>query len=218
MGPVPGFLVMIIEPGKEKPVKVIAINGSLRPVSYTRMSLNIALQGAAELGVETELVELREYDLVFCRGKDFEVDYPPDVFRLREVVREAQGIILGTPEYHGSYSGVLKNALDLMGFSEFGSKMVGLVGVSGGAMGAFHALTSLRVVGRSLHAWVVPQQASVPHARRLFDEDGNLSDSQIEDRLLEVGRQVARFAYLHNSEQIMQFLDLWEESQPNPGG
>jgi len=56
-------------------------------------------------------------------------------FVLREEVKQAHGIILGTPEYLGSYSGVLKNALDLMGFEEFEGKMLGLLGVSGGAMG-----------------------------------------------------------------------------------
>jgi NAD(P)H-dependent FMN reductase len=207
-----------IETNNGTPIKVIGINGSLRPISYTRMALEVALEGAEEFGVETELVDLRTYDLVFCAGKDNEVTYPPDVFRLREVVKGAQGIILGTPEYHGSFSGVLKNALDLMGFNEFGGKMVGLVGVSGGAMGAFEALSSLRAVGRSLHAWVVPQQASVPQAWQKFDSDGGLADQRFEERLREVGRQVARFAYLHNSQEVLEFLDLWEKSQPNPGG
>jgi len=64
-------------------------------------------------------------------------------------VKRAQGILLATPEYHGGYSGVLKNALDLMGFDEFEGKMIGLVGVSGGNMGAFGALSSLRSVGRA---------------------------------------------------------------------
>ncbi len=200
------------------PIKVIAINRSLRPKSFTRMALDIALSGAKELGVDTELVDLHSYDLVFCAGKDRDIAYPPDVFRLRKTVNQAQGIILGTPEYHSSYSGVLKNALDLMGFDEFGGKMVGLVGVSGGEMGAFHALISLRVVGRSLHAWVVPHQASVPRAWRRFDKDGTLEDRKIEERLREVGRQVARFAYLHNAKEVLEFVNLWEKSQPNPGG
>ncbi len=55
--------------------------------------------------------------------------------------RAAEGIILGTPEYHGGFSGVLKNALDLMGFDEFEVKMMGLVGVEGGGMGVLDALS-----------------------------------------------------------------------------
>jgi NAD(P)H-dependent FMN reductase len=127
------------------------------------------------------------------------------------------GIILGTPEYHGGYSGVLKNALDLMGFEEFEGKMLGLVGVSGGAIGAFGAMNSLREVGRALHAWVVPEQASIPRAWQQFDDAGNLKDPELNERVREV-RQVARFAYLHGSCEANEFLQKWEKSLENPGG
>ena len=71
---------------------------------------------------------------------------------------------------------MLKNALDLMGFDEIEGKMIGLVGVSGGAMGAFDALNSLRNVGRALHAWVVPEQAAVAEAWKAFDGSGAVKD------------------------------------------
>src|SRR5882762_11225252 len=154
--------------------RIVGISGSLRPGSYTTMAVAVALQGAAELKCETKLINLRDYQLVFCDVKDDESQFPKDVLRLREEVKQAQGIILGTPEYHGGYSGVLKNALDLMGFEEFEGKMLGLVGVSGGAMGAFSALESLRNIGRALHAWVVPEQASIPQAWQEFDENGKV--------------------------------------------
>jgi len=144
--------------------KIVGISGSLRSGSYTTLAVALALQGAKELKCDTKLINLREYQLVFCDGKGDESQFPKDVFRLRQEVKQAQGIILGTPEYHGGYSGVLKNALDLMGFEEFEGKMLGLVGVSGGTMGAFSALESLRNIGRALHAWVVLDQASIPRA------------------------------------------------------
>jgi FMN reductase len=97
----------------------------LRAGSFTRMALQVALAGAQEAGAQTRLIDLREYHLIFCDGKEDESTYPKDVFRLREDVRVAQGIILATPEYHGGYSGILKNALDLMGFEEFEGKMLG---------------------------------------------------------------------------------------------
>ena len=199
-------------------IRVVGINGSLRRGSYTQLALNLALQGAEEVGAQTKLIDLREYDLIFCDGKVSDEDAPPDVLRMRQEVRQAQGIILGTPEYHGSFSGVLKNALDLMGFDEFEGKMMGLVGVSGGRMGAINALNSLRMVGRALHAWVVPEQISIPEAWRNFDAAGNPKDPGMEDRLKEIGRQVARFAFLHSSEQAQEFLHLWEIAPANPGG
>ncbi|MGC2034137.1 MAG: NAD(P)H-dependent oxidoreductase, partial [Thermoplasmata archaeon] len=97
--------------------------GSLRPDSTTRLALRVALRGAESNGSETRLLDLAAYDLPLCRGKDQEVHYPENVHRFRVDVRWGDAIILGTPEYHGSFSGVLKNALDLLGFEEFEGKM-----------------------------------------------------------------------------------------------
>ena len=197
---------------------VVGICGSLREKSFSRMALQIALQGAREFGARTDLIDLRNYNLVFCDGGQDESAYHQDVFRLRSQVAAAQGIILGTPNYHSSFSGVLKNALDLMGFDEFEGKMVGLVGVSGGSRGAADALNSLRAIGRALHAWVAPQQVSIAEAWKSFDQAGNLKDPALEERTKDVGRQVARFAYLHTSDKVNEFLDEWERAPENPGG
>src|SRR5579859_1234949 len=201
---------------KETTIHVAGISGSLRAGSYTRRAVECALQGAAESGAETHLIDLNDYNLVFRVGKD-EAGDTPGVSRLREQVKQADGIILGTPEYHGSLSGVLKNALDLLGFDEFEGKMIGLVGVSGGHMGAFDALNTLRNIGRALHSWVIPEQASVPEAWKVFPEDGKIADPQLEKRLKEVGRQVARFARLHKCENALEFLRNWQTAPSNPG-
>src|SRR5437867_4317868 len=201
---------------KEQTIHIAGISGSLRAGSYTRRAVECALQGAADSGAQTQLIDLNEYQLVFRSGKD-ETGYPDDVFRLRQHVKQAEGVVLGTPEYHGSFSGVLKNALDLMGFDEFEGKMIGLVGVSGGRMGAFDALNSLRNIGRALHAWVIPEQTSVPEAWKVFSEDGKIADPQLEQRLKEIGRQVARFSRLHKCENALEFLRSWQKAPANPG-
>jgi FMN reductase len=203
---------------EHQPCKIVGISGSLRSGSYTTLAVRLALKGAEELECQTKLIDLRDYQLLLCDGKDDESQFPKDVFRLREEVKQAHGIILGTPEYHGGYSGVLKNALDLMGFEEFEGKMLGLLGVSGGAMGAFGAMNSLREVGRALHAWVVPEQASIPQAWQEFDDAGNLKNPKLDERVRQVGRQVARFAYLHGSCEANEFLQRWEKARENPGG
>lgn len=201
----------------EPPIRIVGICGSLRAGSYTRLALQIALRGAEETGAQTQLLDLRAYGLVFCDGRRDPNAYPPDVARLCREVQAAQGIILGTPVYNGGCSGVLKNALDLMGFREFEGRMIGLVGVSGGRMGAGHALDSLRTIGRALHAWVVPQEVSIPEAWKAFGDGGRLKDPELEQRLMEVGRQVARFAFLHTSEEAQEFVSLWEAAPQNPG-
>lgn len=196
---------------------MVGIVGSLREGSYTRETVKIALKGAQAAGASTELIDLRAYDLPFCQGGGDE-DLAGDVSRLRGQVQDAHGIVLGTPEYHGSYSGVLKNALDLMGFDEFENKMIGLVGVSGGRMGAHSAMNHLREVGRALHAWVVPTQAGVPRAWNEFDDaTGELGDEDLAGRIRSVGAEVTRYAKLHTVDNAREFLDAWAAAQPNPG-
>ena len=199
-------------------IRVAGICGSLRPASYTRIALKIALAAAAEAGAETRLIDLRDYDLPFATGEDEGANAPASVVRLREEVRSADGLILATPEYHNSFSGVLKNALDLMGFGEIEGKMIGLVGVAGGKLGAFDALNALRNIGRALHAWVIPEQASIPEAWKEFSPDGNLKNKEIAGRVREVGAQVARFARVHKCAEAREFLKLWETAPQNPRG
>ena len=101
------------QPASEPPLHILAICGSLNAKSTTKMALSLALKGAEEYGADTRMIALRDYKLVFY-GEVDEKDYPPDVFRLRKEIKESDGIIFGTPEYHGSLSGILKNMLDLM--------------------------------------------------------------------------------------------------------
>jgi len=201
----------------EKAVRVVGLCGSLRPGSFTKMALKVALNAAAGPVCETELIDLLEFNLLFADGRSEKAGVPRDLERFRGRIRSADGVIIGTPEYHGSFTGVLKNALDLTGFAEWEGKMIALIGVSGGRMGAYNALNSLRDIGRSLHAWVIPEQVVLPEAHKHFDASGNLTERDIEKRLSELGKQVARFAFLHKCAAAHDFMADWEKAQPNPG-
>jgi NAD(P)H-dependent FMN reductase len=191
------------------PIRVIGLVGSLRSVSATRMAVLYALQGAGEGGANVELLDVGSYGLPFL-GREKEKGNVQVVARFRADLRAADGIILGSPEIHGSISGVLKNALDLASSDEFEGKMVGLVGVAGGRMGATESLSHLRTIGRSLRAWVIPTQASVGDSDQAFDSHGMPVDPKVGDRLRLVGRQVAHFARLHKCENHLQFVKEWE--------
>lgn len=201
-----------------EPVLVAALSGSMREGSFTTAALRIALKGAAEVGARTKLLDLRDYNLGLHLGNVQACRELDDVRRFRAEIKSSDGLIIGTPEYHGSFSGVLKNALDFLTFEEMEGKMIGLVGVSGGAMGAFDAMNGLRSVGRALHAWVVPQQVAIPEAWRAFDANGQLKNADLERRVLEVGHEVARFAELHKRGSSVDFLRTWETAPENPGG
>jgi NAD(P)H-dependent FMN reductase len=199
-------------------VVVAALCGSLRQGSYTAAALRIALKGAEAAGAETHFLSLADYELGLHLGNKEACRERPDVRRFRADIKAADGLIIGTPEYHGSFSGVLKNAIDFLSFDEMEGKMIGLVGVSGGAMGAFDAMNGLRSVGRALHAWVAPHQAAVPEAWKVFDANGGIRSENLRERIARVGREVARFANLHKCGHLREFLRDWQTAPENPGG
>jgi FMN reductase len=110
-------------------VKIVDINGSLRAQSYSAKALKIVATRVRALGADVEIFDLRKISLPFCDGKNY-LNYP-DVERLSCTVKEADGLILATPDFHGSVSGVLKNILDLMGFEELSEKVTGALSVLG---------------------------------------------------------------------------------------
>ena len=198
--------------GGHESIRVVGICGSLRPNGWTKAALKIALAGAEEKGVTAELLDLRDYDLPFCTGGDVDaLQGKAGVQRLRQKVLEASGVILATPNYHGSLTGVLKNALDLMSMREFEGKVVGLVGVSGGRMGGASTLNNLRAIGRTLHAWVIPSEAWIYNADSAFTEDGHLKDLPSDQRVRDVGRKVARLTRMLASKEARELLHLWED-------
>jgi FMN reductase len=161
-------------------IKIVGINGSLRSGSYSAMALEVAISRVGALGVETEIIDLRKLSLPFCNGGDDYSDYP-DVAKMQQTVKSAAGLILATPEYHGSVSGVMKNALDLMSFEELSGKVAGLISVLGGQSNS-NALNDLRIILRWVHAWVIPEQISLGQAWKVFNEEGEILDEKLSQR------------------------------------
>ncbi|MFB6070157.1 MAG: NADPH-dependent FMN reductase [Halanaeroarchaeum sp.] len=171
------------------PTRIAAVVGSLRAASVTRIALRTALDAAAAADAETDLVDLREFELpVYDADHDDAGDAPV----LRERIRAADAVVLGTPMYHGSYSSPIKTAIDYCGFDEFEQTTVGLVAVAGGSF-PITALEHLRSTMRALDAWVLPYQAAVPNASATV-EGGVLVDDEIEERVRTLGRRVVEYA------------------------
>lgn len=161
-------------------VKVVGIVGSLRTDSYSALALQEAINRVKDLGAEVEILDLRDMTLPFCDGGSEYPDYP-DVEVLRDKVKAADGLILATPEYHGSVSGVLKNALDLMSFEHLSDKVTGLISVLGGQSNS-NALNDLRIIVRWVHGWVIPEQIAVGQAWQAFDSEGKVKDEKLSQR------------------------------------
>jgi NAD(P)H-dependent FMN reductase len=166
--------------GEPAAVKIVGIGGSLRANSYSYQALELAIKGVAQLGATVQILDLRQMTLPFCQGSGDYEDYP-DVARLRETVKAADGLILATPEYHGSISGVLKNALDLMSFEHLENKVVGAISVLGGENNS-NALNDLRLISRWVHAWVIPEQIAIGRAWQAFDEQGQIKNEKLRNR------------------------------------
>lgn len=177
-------------------VTVVGLGGSLAPVSSSLAALRIALQGAADGGARTSLLNLRDLQLpMYVPGME-----PTDsVRRLCDAVFAANGLLWSSPLYHGTISGSFKNALDwleLLGDRDpayLTDKVVGLISTAGGLHG-LQAVNSMEFVVRALRGWAVPLVIPIPQAWRVFSDDGRAMDETVEQQLHALGREVARAA------------------------
>jgi FMN reductase len=172
------------------PMKIVGIAGSLRPASHSHQLLALAMAKVAKLGAETESLDLRTLSLPFCNGDDVYPDYP-DVLKFQSAVATADGLVLVTPEYHGSVSGVLKNSLDLLSFEHLGGKVVAGLSVLGGQANS-NALNDLRTIVRWVHGWMIPEQVAIGQAWQAFNTQGELNDAKLDQRLEQLAQSLVQ--------------------------
>ncbi|MFC7440936.1 NADPH-dependent FMN reductase [Laceyella putida] len=180
-------------------MKILAVPGSLSEQSTTHMAVAIVANAAEKMGATVEIFDLREYPLPIYDGRE-ESFYPETVHLFKQKMLEADGFILASPEYHGSISGVLKNALDFIGARELEGKLVALLGTAGGALGATNTLNTLNIICRTLHAWPLPSMPSVPQSYMAFKSDGTLKDEKLQQRLEDLGANLVKAIRLYGTE------------------
>ena len=136
---------------------VVAICGSFRDKSYTRVALGHALAAASDAGAKTELIDLREWELPLFDPDDRKRG---DAAKLKQVVGDADAVLMGTPVYHGMVSSALKSAFDYLGKDEFEDTTVGLLATAGG--GSYGpTLEHLRTGVRTVHGWTLPHEVGI---------------------------------------------------------
>ena len=174
-------------------MNVFSISGSLRQDSSTAKALDIALQAAKDAGANVQVIDLSQMDLPFCDGRKDERTYGGDVGRFIEMVEQADGLIIGSPNYHGSITGVLKNALDLLGPDAIRDKLVGLVATARGEAGAMNTLNHMRHICRWMNGWVIPAEVSIPRSHEMLDGE---VDQALRTQLESLGRELVRYSTL----------------------
>ncbi len=159
--------------------KIVCISGTSRPDNYTSKALAVVVAELEKQGVEVASFDARELSLDFPGGPPTE-----DAVSLQAAVREADGVVLATPEYHGGFAAMTKLILENMGFpSELKGMPIALVGVAAGRIGAIKSLEQLRGVCSHIGALVLPGSVSVAGVRAAFDAEGNCTDEGVEDSL-----------------------------------
>ncbi|MFB6111173.1 MAG: NADPH-dependent FMN reductase [Halobacteriaceae archaeon] len=182
--------------GSDGPL-VVGVCGSRRATSTTRVAVRQALSAAADLGAETDFIDLGAVDLPLYHP---DRDTQGESAELRRRFRRGDGAIIGSPVYHGSYSSTWRNFHDYCSFDDFEDTAVGLVATAGG--GSYGStLEHMRSTVRGVHGWVAPRQVGVRNASSKIVE-GEVVDEAIEDRLIDLGEQVARHAAQLNTRQL----------------
>ena len=166
--------------------RIVAVCGSRRDGSTTKVALEHALDAAAETGCAVDLLDLGAVNLPLYHPDRDEQGESAD---LKRRVRDADGLILGSPVYHGSYSSTLKNFHDYCSWDEYEDTVVGLLATAGG--GSYGStLDHMRITVRGVHGFVVPHQVGIRHASDVIS-NGEVGDVAIRDRLETLGRSVA---------------------------
>jgi len=179
---------------------ILGLGGTIRAGSSTQRALSTALEAAGQKGADTLLLCGSDLDLpAYAPGAEV---LAQGARRILAEIRRADGIILGTPGYHGGISGLVKNALDYI--EELKSdprpylegRAVGCIVTAAGSQGATATLIALRSVVHALRGWPTPLGAAIVTANPVFDAAGNCLSPRIETQLKVIARQVFDFAAL----------------------
>lgn len=179
--------------------RIIALAGSLKEQSYNKQLVELAAAGAREAGAEVDVVNLADFNIPLF-SEDLEAEETPSgVNDLKALFAKSQGILLANPEYNGSITGVLKNALDWLSRpskdtdigSAFQGKVAGIMATSPGGLGGLRGLSNTRDILFNLGVLVVPNQIAIAAAHQAFNEAGDLVDQDKQAAVKALGAQIA---------------------------
>ena len=178
---------------------IVGLGGTTRPGSSTEQALRFALAAAAALGAATELIAGPA--LVLPMFAPESPQRTPEAQHLVSLLRRADGVILASPGYHGSISGLLKNALDYtedMREDEhvyFEGRAVGCIVCAAGWQAVGTTLTSMRSIVHALRGWPTPMGIGLNTVEvKPFDKEGNTLVPGIQKQFEIMAEQIVGFA------------------------
>jgi arsenic resistance protein ArsH len=177
------------------PPKILVLYGSLRERSYSRLLAEEAARILEGLGCEVRFFHPHELPV-----KGPGLDDHPKVKELRELSQWSDGQVWSCPEMHGAITGVFKNQIDWIPLSigavrPTQGRTLAVMQVSGGSQ-SFNVVNTLRLLGRWMRMFTIPNQSSVPKAYDEFHDDGRMKDSPYRDRVVDVMEELYKFTLL----------------------
>lgn len=175
--------------------RILFLYGSLRERSYSRLLAEEAARIIEDVGAEVRFYNPRGLPL-----HNAEPETHPKVQELRTLMQWSEGQVWSSPELHGNISGLMKTQIDwvpltLGAIRPTQGKTLALMQVSGGSQ-SFNAVNSMRLLGRWMRMFTIPNQSSVAKAYQEFHEDGTMKDSAYRDRVIDVMEELYKFTLL----------------------
>ncbi|MGA7933345.1 MAG: NAD(P)H-dependent oxidoreductase [Kovacikia sp.] len=180
--------------------KILAFAGSTRTDSFNKKLVKIAAAGARSAGAEVTYLDLGDLSIpLYDEDLEAKEGIPPGARKLKDLLLATDGILIASPEYNSSVSGVLKNAIDWASrpvegeapLACFADKVAAIMSASPGALGGLRGLVHLRSILGNIKVLVLPDQLAVPKAYEAFNADGSLKDAKQQEGIEHLGAKVA---------------------------
>ncbi|AGH48889.1 NADPH-dependent FMN reductase [Sphingomonas sp. MM-1] len=190
--------------------RILLLYGSLRERSFSRFAVEEAARLLSFFGAETRIFDPSTLPLPDQVSND---DHPA-VHMLREHALWSEGMVWCSPERHGQITGIMKTQIDhlpleMKGMRPTQGRTLAVMQVSGGSQ-SFNAVNSLRLLGRWMRMFTIPNQSSVAMAYKEFDENGRMKPSSYYDRIVDVMEELVRFTVLLRP-HAQQLVDRYSE-------
>lgn len=178
-------------------IKILAFCGSSRRDSLNQKLLDTAVLGARESGAQVSKIRLLDFALPIYDG-DWEAEHglPESSLALKALIAEHHALLIATPEYNGSYTALLKNALDWAsrptendptGLAVFSGKVAALVSASPGVLGGIRSQLALQISLNKLGVLVICHSFALGLADQAFDEQRRLKDANADTTVRGLG-------------------------------